>query len=111
MEAAIGYEAGAYTSAATANSQSTNSVYIGKDSKSNSNTVDNEIVIGYGTYGQGSNTVTIGNALTTTSYLTPVIVLRNAGTTPTGIEGGIYYNNSTKHFYGYDGTTWKQLDN
>jgi len=27
------------------------------------------------------------------------------------VEGQIYYNNVSKHFYGYDGTTWKQLDN
>ena len=26
-------------------------------------------------------------------------------------EGGIYYNTTNKHFYGYNGTTWKQLDN
>jgi hypothetical protein len=33
------------------------------------------------------------------------------GSAPTAIEGGFYYNSSSKHFFGYDGTTWKQLDN
>jgi hypothetical protein len=27
------------------------------------------------------------------------------------VEGQIYYNSTDKHFYGYNGTTWKQLDN
>ncbi len=26
-------------------------------------------------------------------------------------EGGIYYNSANKHFYGCDGSSWKQLDN
>lgn len=29
--------------------------------------------------------------------------------TPT--QGDIYFNSTDKHFYGYNGTTWKQLDN
>lgn len=29
----------------------------------------------------------------------------------TASEGKIFYNSTTHHFYGYDGTTWKQLDN
>ena len=33
------------------------------------------------------------------------------GVQPESIEGTIYYNTTTKHFYGYDGTNWKQLDN
>lgn len=30
---------------------------------------------------------------------------------PSGVEGGIYYNSTDKHFYGYNGTSWVQLDN
>lgn len=33
----------------------------------------------------------------------------SAPATPT--EGTIYYNTTDKHFYGWNGTTWKQLDN
>jgi len=29
----------------------------------------------------------------------------------TTIKGGIYYNSTDNHFYGCNGTTWKQLDN
>jgi len=27
------------------------------------------------------------------------------------VEGAMYYNSTDKHFYGYNGTAWKQLDN
>jgi len=27
------------------------------------------------------------------------------------VKGMIYINSSDNHFYGYDGTNWKQLDN
>ena len=28
---------------------------------------------------------------------------------PTGVEGAIYYNSTTKKHYGFDGTTWNAL--
>lgn len=30
---------------------------------------------------------------------------------PATVEGKIYYNTTDKHFYGWNGTAWKQLDN
>lgn len=30
---------------------------------------------------------------------------------PAAAEGNIYYNKTSKHFYGYNGTSWVQLDN
>jgi len=33
------------------------------------------------------------------------------GAAPTGTEGGIYFNSTDKHFYGYNGTAWVQIDN
>lgn len=89
----------------------TGCVFIGDKSMSLADGASNEIVIGYNTVGHGSNTVTLGGSSSTTTYMTPVIVLRSSTSAPTGIEGGVYYNSSTKHFYGYDGTSWKQLDN
>jgi hypothetical protein len=40
-----------------------------------------------------------------------VVVLNPLSSAPAGVPGGLYYNSSTHHFYGYNGTTWKQLDN
>ncbi len=38
-------------------------------------------------------------------------ILYGFASPPTAVEGGIYYDTGLKHFYGYDGTTWLQLDN
>lgn len=27
------------------------------------------------------------------------------------VEGQVYYNTASKHFFGWNGTAWKQLDN
>ena len=108
---AIGGGAGAYTANDSSNSTSELCLYIGNNTKSSANGVNREVVIGPEAIGNGSNTVTIGGSSSTTTYMTPVIVLRSSTSAPTGIEGGMYYNSSTKHFYGYDGTNWKQLDN
>ena len=38
----------------------------------------------------------------------------NQSSSPTcnsSVEGGIFYNTTDKHFYGCDGTSWRQLDN
>lgn len=41
------------------------------------------------------------------------LVVTNSSTEPVTslTEGRIYYNSTDKHFYGYNGTEWKQLDN
>lgn len=93
------------------NTNSINCLFIGNNTRPLVINSQNEIAIGYNTIGNGSNTATIGNSSVTTTYLSPVIILRNSTSSPTGIEGGVYYNSTTKHFYGYDGTNWKQLDN
>ena len=41
----------------------------------------------------------------------PQIQLDALSSAPSGQEGMIYYDSGTKHFYGYDGSSWKQLDN
>jgi hypothetical protein len=58
---ALGYQAGRYiTGGATANTTSDYSVYVGNDTKAGADNNQNEIVIGYNTTGNGSNTTTIG---------------------------------------------------
>jgi collagen type VII alpha len=50
----------------------------------------------------GNNTVTNSTANQVITY----------SSNPSGISAGfIYFNTSDNHFYGYNGTTWKQLDN
>lgn len=67
---AIGYEAGRYTNAGGNNQTSFNSMYLGTDARSSASGNENEIVIGYQSRGNGSNTVTIGNSSTTSNYFT-----------------------------------------
>ena len=64
---AIGYHAGrSYGSGAGTNfTAGKTSVYIGAYTRANANTNENEIAIGYGTIGNGSNTTTISNGSTT----------------------------------------------
>ena len=66
----IGLDAGRYYSSGTSLITTSNrSIFIGGDSRSNANNSINEIVIGYGTIGNGDNTTTIGN---TTTYRTQI---------------------------------------
>ena len=53
----------------------------------------------------------IGNENLTALYVSGQVIPATLSSDPTGIEGGIYYNTTDKHFYGYNGTDWKQLDN
>lgn len=40
------------------------------------------------------------------------VEFKNKSSAPSNpIEGSIYYNSTDKHFYGYNGTSWVQLDN
>ena len=66
----IGYRAGSYiTDGSTSNDASTYSVFLGVDSMANSTGETNQIVIGYQTTGNGSNTVTLGNTDIVNTYL------------------------------------------
>ena len=66
---AVGDTSGRFTAAATNNETSTNSVYLGYDTRSSASGNTNEIVMGYSAVGNGSNTVTIGNTSTTAWYM------------------------------------------
>ncbi len=57
----FGYQSGRYiASGTTPNSTSSNSLYLGYDTRAAANGDTNEIVIGYGTVGNGNNTTTLG---------------------------------------------------
>jgi len=67
---ANGYQAGRYiTGGATTNTTSSNSVYLGAQTKAFADAQTNEIVIGYNATGAGSNTATLGNTSITSTVL------------------------------------------
>ena len=70
---AVGYAAGNYISGSGSNTTSTNSIYLGASSGASANGNDNEIIIGTGQYGHGSNTATWGNTSITDHYFTGVL--------------------------------------
>lgn len=58
----IGHEAGKFISGGTtANTNSTQSVFLGAETKPLANAQSNQIVIGYNAVGNGSNSITLGN--------------------------------------------------
>jgi hypothetical protein len=70
MNVACGYSAGAYISGGVAhNVTSVSSIYIGYAAMANADGDNNEIIIGYSSTGNGSNTTTIGNAAITDFYV------------------------------------------
>ena len=67
---AVGFAAGSVTNGGLNNATSSSSVYLGHDTRSGASGNSNEIVIGAGGRGNGSNTVVIGNASITDNYFT-----------------------------------------
>jgi hypothetical protein len=68
---ASGYLAGRYIAdGTTSNATANQAVYIGANTKPSASGNTNEIVIGYNSIGNGSNTVTIGNSSITDNYFT-----------------------------------------
>jgi len=66
---ALGQDAGKLITSGSNNTTSNNSLYLGVDARPSSNGNTNEIVIGYQSRGNGSNTVTLGNTSISTSIL------------------------------------------
>jgi hypothetical protein len=66
---ANGYQSGRFIADGSANATSSNSVYLGADTKALASGDTNEIVIGYDAAGIGSNTVTLGNSSIVTTAL------------------------------------------
>jgi hypothetical protein len=67
---AWGYQSGRFiANGSTALTTATQCVYIGGDTKASADSVTNENVFGYNAIGQGSNTVVIGDASITDTYL------------------------------------------
>jgi hypothetical protein len=82
MNIGIGYEAGRRIASGSNNQTSSNSIYIGYDTRALSNGDTNEIVIGHSAIGGGSNSVVIGNDSITKTYLKGKLAIGYTGTLP-----------------------------
>jgi len=79
---ALGYYAGRYIGGgAVSNTISSNSLYLGRETKALVDGGNNEIVIGYDVTGNGSNTITLGNAAITNTYLKGAVDTASLGVT------------------------------
>jgi hypothetical protein len=66
----FGFNAGRFiTGGLTTNTVSSNSIFLGYDTRANASSETNQVVIGYQTTGLGSNTTIIGNTSTTQTHL------------------------------------------
>jgi hypothetical protein len=88
---AFGRNAGRYVTAGTNNTTSNNSVYLGYDTRASADGNTNEIVIGSGARGDGSNTIRLGNtsitAVATSGVITGASFIPTSSTVPTN---GLY---------------------
>jgi hypothetical protein len=107
---AIGSNAGRYITGGTvANILTNQSIFIGSLTKALADNQTNQIVIGHDATGLGSNTVVLGNDSIVTTQLRGTVRLSLQASAPTGVEGAIYYDSTTKKHYGHNGTNWNAL--
>lgn len=85
---AIGHSAGSLTGSLANVTGANYSIFIGKNARAGGPTNTNEIVIGYGAVGNGSNTVTIGNSSTVYSYLSGIAAVKGLQNLNTVSSGG-----------------------
>jgi len=123
----VGVNAGRYISDGTTPNQTTSqSVFIGRDTKAKADGDVNEIVIGYNATGNGSNTVTLGDTSITDTYLRGTVSIGYDSadyggnfatyTPPTGREGAMRIAKDTnatnpgQRLYVYIGGAWHYVD-
>lgn len=101
---------------------STNSIFLGYNTRANGDSQANQIVIGVGAIGVGSNSVVLGNDAILTTALkgnvgigttTPTVKLEVNGSIKVGNDtlatptaGMIRFNSTSNTFEGYNGTSW-----
>ena len=107
---AIGSDAGGNIIGGLPNTTPNNSVFIGFGTTANADNETNQIVIGHSARGDGSNSVVLGNSSITRTRLQGQVIIGSFTSPPSGIEGAIYYNSTTKKHYGFDGTSWNAYD-
>ena len=90
-----GYLAGVYlANGITTNTSSSNSLFAGANTKANAASGTNEIVIGYNTTGNGSNTATLGNTNIILTVLRGTVNMANLPTSATGLNSGDVWNDA-----------------
>lgn len=103
---ALGTSAGQLITGGTANATPANSVFIGYDTRAAADGQTNQIVIGHGAIGGGSNSVTLGNASITKTVLRGDIVTSTADGSDNSVInvcGGGAANSSRGGFIGVYG--------
>jgi hypothetical protein len=95
---AVGFNAGRYIGSISTNTSSSNSIFIGFQTKPLLTGQSNQIVIGYDTTGNGTNTTTIGNFNVLQTYIRGEVIV--GGATPTGssklkVDGSIRVQDDT----------------
>lgn len=87
----IGIEAGRRISNGASLTVANNSVLLGGNTKSNSNSETNQIVIGHSAIGLGSNTVVLGNTSVVTTQLRGSVISGNQAALATTATDGFLY--------------------
>ena len=89
---AVGYSAGYLTTSGASATGSNNSIFIGYDTRPQLNNQTNQIVIGHGATGSGTNSVTLGASTITKTQLRGTINIGNVpqyGSNGAAISGGL----------------------
>ena len=106
---AFGMYAGRLISDGSNNTITNNSIFIGDNTRALADNQTNQIVIGSNAIGLGSNSVVLGNTSITRTQLRGQVIMGSFASAPTGIEGAIYYDSTTKKHRGFNGTAWNDL--
>ena len=86
----IGWSAGYLTTGSASVQTNTNSIFLGNSTMPSANGNTNEVIIGHNASGNGSNTVTLGNASITNSYLKGVVSMSGGMIMPYVAKTGTY---------------------
>jgi len=113
----LGYSAGYAGGSANANTTGANNTYIGMNTVGSANNNTNELVIGYGAIGIGSNSTVIGNSSTTATKVfgsftsTGVMFTQQAATAsaPAYVKGGIYFDTTLNKLRVGGATAWETI--
>ena len=91
------------------NQHGNNNTSVGYGAGPSTDNIDNSSAFGSGALTTASNQVVLGNSSVTQVKTAGAITI--GGSDATTVAGTIRFDSGTGHFYGYNGTSWVQLDN